>query len=57
MFVLKVLGSGSSGNGYLLTNGKETLILETGVKFIECKKALNFDLSSIVGAIVSHEHG
>ena len=57
MFVLKVLNSGSSGNGYLLTNGKETLILECGVKFAECKKALNFDISSIVGCTISHEHG
>lgn len=57
MFVLKVLNSGSEGNEYLLTNGKETLILECGVKFIDCKKALDFDLSSIQGCVVSHEHG
>lgn len=53
---LIVLGSSSKGNGYILTNGKETLLLETGVALSEVKKALNFDISSIVGALVTHEH-
>lgn len=50
-------GSGSSGNSYLITNGNETLILELGMPFKDVKKALNFDLSSIVGAVATHEHG
>lgn len=54
---LKVLGSSSTGNGYLLTNGKETLILECGVRFSEVKKSLDFNLESIVGAVISHGHG
>ena len=51
------LGSSSSGNGYLLraSNG-ETLIIEAGVKLSEVKKALDFDLSKIIGCIVSHQH-
>lgn len=52
----KVVGTGSSGNCYLLCGRHETLVIETGVKFIEVKKALNFDLSSIVGCVCSHEH-
>jgi len=54
---LFVLGSSSSGNGYLLTNGKETLIIEMGMPFKEVKKVLDFDISSIVGAVCSHTHG
>jgi phosphoribosyl 1,2-cyclic phosphodiesterase len=54
---LKVLGSSSSGNCYILDNGKEALVLEAGVPFAEVKKALDFDISRIVACLVSHEHG
>ena len=53
---LKVIGSGSTGNCYLLTNGKETLIIEAGKRFLEVKKALGFNIRSIKGVIVSHAH-
>lgn len=53
---LKVLGSGSSGNCYILDNGDEALVIETGVPFIEVKKALDFDISRIIGAVISHRH-
>ena len=53
---LTVLGSGSSGNCYLLHNEKECLVVEAGIPFVEVKKALDFDISKIVGVIVSHEH-
>lgn len=35
---LKVLGSSSNGNCYILDNGKEALILEAGVRFQEVKR-------------------
>lgn len=54
---LTVLGSGSAGNCYLLHNEKECLVLEAGVSFMEVKKALDFDIGKIAGAVVSHEHG
>lgn len=54
---LITISTGSSGNTYLLTNGKETLVLDCGVKFIDAKKALNFQIKGIVGAVVSHCHG
>ena len=54
---LKVLGSGSKGNCYLLDNGKECLVIECGIPFKEVQKAVNFDIKRIKGAIVSHEHG
>ena len=53
---LKVLGSGSSGNCYLLQNKDEVLILECGVDWKAVKKALAFDLSKVVGCLVTHEH-
>lgn len=56
---LLVLGSSSSGNCYLLrseTTG-EVLALEAGIRFDRVKKALGFDIGSIVGCCVTHEHG
>ena len=54
---LRVLGSSSSGNCYLLENETECLIIEAGISFLEVKKALDFNVSKIVGLIISHEHG
>ena len=54
---LRVLGSGSDGNCYVLENEKEALIIEAGIPFMEVKKALNFNVMKIVGVAVSHSHG
>lgn len=53
---LKVLGSSSSGNCYILENDVEALIIEAGLPFKEVKKALNFNIRKIVGVVVSHCH-
>lgn len=53
---LKVLGSGSKGNCYLLQNENETLILECGLPWKTILKGLDFNLEGIVGCLVSHEH-
>lgn len=54
---LQVLGSSSSGNCYLLTSKEgKTLIIEAGISFREVKNALNYNISNIVGCVVSHVH-
>lgn len=53
---LKVIGSGSSGNCYLLENETECLVIEAGLPFLEVKKALNFDITKINGVLVTHCH-
>jgi len=53
---LKVIGTGSKGNAYILSNGDEALLIEAGVNIKEIKQALDFDLSKVVGCIVTHEH-
>ena len=55
--IFHCIGSSSSGNGYFFkdSNGK-VLILECGVKTIEFKKALNWQMSDIVGVLTTHEH-
>lgn len=54
---LTILNSNSRGNCYILQNDTEALVIECGVCFSEVKKALNFNVSKIVAALVSHEHG
>jgi phosphoribosyl 1,2-cyclic phosphodiesterase len=55
---LKILGTGSSGNCYLLKpeNGK-SLIIDCGVNFKKVKEATDFNIDSICGAIQTHSHG
>lgn len=53
---LKCLGSGSSGNCYLLESDSECLVIEAGLPFMEVKKALNFNIKKIVGVISTHVH-
>lgn len=53
---LKVLGSSSKGNAYLLHNKNESLLIECGTHINDIKKALNFDLSKVLGCVVTHEH-
>lgn len=54
---LKVISTGSKGNAYILENENEALLIECGVNIKDIKAALNFNLSKLVGCVVSHEHG
>lgn len=54
--MLKVLGSNSRGNCYLLSTSKEILIIECGVKYKEILAGLDYDLSKVAGCLVTHEH-
>lgn len=53
---LKVVGSSSAGNGYILDAGDEALLLEAGVPFIDTKKALGFQIAKAVACLITHEH-
>ncbi|MGB3452909.1 MAG: MBL fold metallo-hydrolase [Moheibacter sp.] len=53
---LKVIGTGSTGNAYLLETVDETLMIECGVNSALIIQALNFDLHKVVGCIITHEH-
>lgn len=54
--ILKVLGSSSSGNCYILDNGNEALIIEAGIRFLDVKKALDFQIKNVVGCLITHQH-
>lgn len=55
--VLKVIGSSSKGNCYILESETETLLIECGVQGKVIKQALNFNLKKVVGCLLTHEHG
>lgn len=54
---LKVINSGSSGNGYaLISEAGEILLLECGVRGIEMKRAIDFQVGNVVGCLLTHSH-
>lgn len=53
---LRCLGSGSSGNCYLLSTETETLVLDCGLPIREIKKGLDWDISKVVGVLCTHAH-
>ncbi len=57
MFV-RCIGTGSSGNCYALyDNDGKMLLLDLGLARKEILKGIDFNVSDVVGAVVSHEHG
>ena len=54
---LIVAGSSSRGNGYILRGVSQTLLIEAGVNLNEIKELMGFDITSVVGCLVSHSHG
>lgn len=54
--LLKVIGSSSAGNGYILENDREALLIEAGCRFAEVKKSLGYNIRKVAGCVVSHEH-
>lgn len=57
MATLKVVGSGSKANTYLLETKDETLILDLGCKWNDILECLNFKIDKVVGVLVTHSHG
>lgn len=51
--ILKILGSSSNGNCYLLQSGSHSLMIECGFNYRDIQKFLNFKISD-VSCIISH---
>lgn len=51
---LKVLGSSSDGNCYILDSNNKKLIIELGVSWSDVLKGLNYKIEDVAGCIVSH---
>lgn len=54
---LRCIGSGSSGNSYaLVDNDNKILLLDLGMTVREIKRAIDYRISDVVGAVVTHAH-
>lgn len=53
---IRVLGSGSSGNAYWVSDGVTPLLVECGLPIRKLREALDFSLSEVAGCLVSHAH-
>ncbi len=55
--LLKTIATGSSGNCHaLISNDNEILLLDVGVGVKEIKRGIDYRISDVVGALVSHAH-
>ena len=53
---ITVVGSGSSGNAYILHCDNEKLIIELGVDFNDILKSLSHKIDDVVACLVTHGH-
>lgn len=55
--LLRTIATGSSGNSYvLISNTGEILLLDLGVSEKTIKKGIDWKISNVVGAVISHGH-
>lgn len=57
MLTFTPIGSGSSGNLYLVADENCRLAIECGLSFREMQRRLRFGVTSLDGVLVSHIHG
>nr|WP_083430714.1 MBL fold metallo-hydrolase [Ndongobacter massiliensis] len=53
---IRVLGSGSSGNAYMISDGKTTLLVECGLPWKALQQALQYRVTSLDACLLTHEH-
>lgn len=56
MLKLKTIGSGSSGNSYILSHNDESLVLDAGLPIAEIKRGLDWKIGGIQGVLITHAH-
>lgn len=54
--ILKVIGSSSKGNAYALIVDDGILLLECGMPLREVKLAIDYQISKVVGCLLTHKH-
>lgn len=54
---LKCIDSGSNGNCYILHANDSAILLDIGVRWKEVLRAIDYNLSAIDFALVTHSHG
>ena len=54
---IKIIASGSSGNAYLIGDGRTRLLLDAGIPFKRIQIGCGFKTSTIDACLVTHRHG
>lgn len=54
---LNILGSGSSGNCYILQDSDEACVIEAGIDPKKVMKAIDYKPSKVTQLLISHNHG
>ena len=53
---IEILGSSSSGNAYIINDGKASLLLECGLPMRDMQIKSDFRVSQVSGCLISHQH-
>ena len=53
---IQVIGSGSSGNAYIISDGATALLLDAGMQYKKIQIATGFNISKLAGCLVTHSH-
>ena len=53
---VKILGSSSAGNGYLVSDGYTPVLLECGLPIKQLRNGTGYSLAGVAGCLISHEH-
>ena len=56
MLDIKVLGSGSSGNCYIVGDGKSRLLLDAGLPIRQIQAGCDYKVNEVAGCLVTHNH-
>lgn len=54
--IIKVLSSGSKGNSYHISDGQSALLLDAGIPLKQIRIGIDFKLSAVSGAFITHRH-
>lgn len=54
---LRVIGSSSAGNAYVLESASESLLVECGMIWSSIQTGMEYRIGKCVGCLISHEHG
>lgn len=56
MAFLKVIGSGSSGNCYVIECRRQSLVLDLGLPWGDVLAGVNYNIKNVAGCLVTHAH-
>jgi phosphoribosyl 1,2-cyclic phosphodiesterase len=56
MIEIETLASGSTGNCYIVSDGKTKIMIECGITIKKIREKWGFKIHEISGCLISHEH-